>query len=113
MSPRVVIVGGGIVGTATAWQLAAMGHAAAVTVVERDLSLHAASTGRSTAGIRQQFSTPCNIRFSRYGLAFLKRLGLEAAGFRENGYLVLAGDRASAERMRRAHTLQMAEGADV
>ncbi|MEO1316028.1 MAG: FAD-binding oxidoreductase [Pseudomonadota bacterium] len=113
MSPRIVVVGGGIVGTAAAWQLATLGHADGVTVVERDVSLHAASTGRSTAGIRQQFSTPCNIRFSRYGLDFLRRMGLEKAGFRENGYLVLAGDEPAAERMRRAHTLQLAEGADI
>ncbi|MEM7499412.1 MAG: FAD-binding oxidoreductase [Pseudomonadota bacterium] len=113
MTPRIVIVGGGIVGTATAWQLAAMGHASGVTVLERDLSLHAASTGRSTAGIRQQFSTPCNIRFSLYGLDFLRRLGLEAVGFRENGYLVLAGNDGAAGRMRRAHALQTAHGADI
>ncbi|MEO0428533.1 MAG: FAD-binding oxidoreductase [Pseudomonadota bacterium] len=113
MSPRIVVVGGGIVGTAAAWQLMALGHSDGVTVVERDFSLHAASTGRSTAGIRQQFSTPCNIRFSRYGLDFLRRMGLEKAGFRENGYLVLAGAEPAAERMRRAHTLQLAEGADI
>ncbi|MEM6945772.1 MAG: FAD-dependent oxidoreductase, partial [Pseudomonadota bacterium] len=115
--PRIVIVGGGIVGTSVAWHLAALsqagGQAGGVTVIERDLSLHAASTGRSTAGIRQQFTTRGNIRFSRYGLGMLHRFGLEAMGFRENGYLVLAGDAKAAGVMRAAHALQEAEGADV
>src|SRR3954463_15142548 len=92
----VVIVGGAVIGSAIAYFLKAVERfPGSVAVIERDPSFGRASTALSAAGIRQQFSTPENIRLSRFGLAFLQsmpeRFGRDAdAGFREGGYLLLA-----------------------
>lgn len=69
-------------------------------VVERDGTYARASTPRSAGSIRQQFSTPENIRMSQFGMGFLRRLDEHLAvdgdpvdvSFRENGYLFLASE---------------------
>jgi FAD-dependent oxidoreductase domain-containing protein 1 len=114
----VAIVGGAAVGSAIAWFLKAeLGFAGSVAVIERDPTYARASTTLSAASIRQQFSTPENIRMSRFGLDFLKtlkrRFGSEAdVGFREGGYLLLASHAGSAA-LEANHVVQRAEGADV
>jgi FAD-dependent oxidoreductase domain-containing protein 1 len=93
----VVIVGGGIVGSATAYFLStdAAFRGRRSVVVERDPSYRDCSTARSAGGIRQQFSTPENIAMSQFTLAMFRRLkaifGTEAdVAFREQGYLIMA-----------------------
>jgi FAD-dependent oxidoreductase domain-containing protein 1 len=95
----VVIVGGGIVGSATAYFLSV--HPAlrgrAIVLVERDPAYSQASTARSAGGLRQQFSTPENIALSQATLGMIRSLqGLLGAdadvSFREQGYLLLASD---------------------
>ena len=66
-----MIVGGGVIGAATACFLA-RDHHAAVTVLERDPSYRQASSALSASSIRQQFSTPINIALSQASLAFLR-----------------------------------------
>lgn len=93
----VVIVGGGVMGAATAWFLA-RDHAASVVVLEPDPTYRRASSALSASSIRQQFSTPINIALSQASLAFMQRVGDELAvdgeapelGFVERGYLYLA-----------------------
>ena len=93
----VVIVGGAAIGAAIAYFLKAVdGYAGSVALIERDPAFRRAATTLSAAGIRQQFSTPENIRLSRFGLEFLRALpgkhGPEAdPHFHAGGYLVLAG----------------------
>ena len=60
----VVIVGGGAIGSAVACFLAAGRGAGRIVIVERDNSYSRNSTARSAGGLRQQFSTPENIRLS-------------------------------------------------
>src|SRR5262245_46653177 len=92
----VVIVGGGIVGSATAYFLSTdAAFRGRIIVVERDPSYRDCSTARSAGGIRQQFSTPENIAMSQFALAMFCRLkaifGTEAdVAFREQGYLIMA-----------------------
>lgn len=92
----VVIVGGAVIGAAVAFFLTRE-PGRRVLVVERDPSYGRSATMRSSASIRQQFSTPLNVRISQFGAAFLKAapdwLGDEVPdlGFRENGYLVCCG----------------------
>jgi glycine/D-amino acid oxidase-like deaminating enzyme len=93
----VVIVGGGIVGSAAAYFLSidASFQGRRIVVVERDPSFAQASTSRSAGGLRQQFSTPENIALSQFTLALFRRLetlfGAGAdVGFREQGYLIMA-----------------------
>jgi len=114
-----VIVGGGVLGAATACFLA-RDHGAAVTVLERDPSYRQASSALSASSIRQQFSTPINIALSLASIAFLRRVGDEltvdgehpAIGLVEAGYLYLATD-AGAARLRADQSLQRAHGADI
>jgi len=120
-SYEVVIVGGGVIGSAVAFFLASdPAFRGRVAVVEKDPSYQSGATGRSAGSIRQQFSTPENVAISRYGAAFLKRLPEHLAvngevpdlQFQEKGYLFLAGP-AGAEILRANHAVQRAGGAQV
>lgn len=117
--PSVVIVGGGVLGAATACFLA-RDHGADVIVLERDPSYRQASSALSASSIRQQFSTPINIALSQASIDFLRRVGDELAvdderpaiGLVEAGYLYLASA-AGAARLRANHALQRAHGAEI
>ncbi len=119
MQDRVVIVGGGVMGAATACFLA-RDHGRAVTVIERDPSYRRASSALSASSIRQQFSQPINIQLSQWSLQFLRRVGDELAvdgqpptiGLVEPGYLFLAGA-AGVDALRHNHRTQREQGADV
>jgi glycine/D-amino acid oxidase-like deaminating enzyme len=110
---HVVIVGGGVMGCATAWFLARE-HGVRVTVVERDASYAQASSALSVCAIRQQFSTAINIRISQDSLAFYRHIGTALAigdgqpniGLTEPGYLYLAATAGGAGVLREQHALQ-------
>jgi glycine/D-amino acid oxidase-like deaminating enzyme len=113
----VVIVGGGAMGCATAaFLLADPAFDGRVAIVERDPTYREASSALSASSIRQQFSTPENIRMSRFGLDFLRDLarGPDAVdvGLEERGYLYLAPTGGAAT-LREVHGVQQAEGAQV
>jgi glycine/D-amino acid oxidase-like deaminating enzyme len=114
----VVIVGGAAIGSAVAYFLLHdLGFGGSVAVIERDPTYARAATTLSAASIRQQFSTPENIRMSRFGIAFFDglklRFGREASvGFRAGGYLLLA-DVAGSAILKANHAVQQAEHADV
>jgi sarcosine oxidase len=102
-SADVVIVGGGIVGSAVAYFLSsdAAFRGRRIVLIERDPSYREASTSRSAGGVRQQFSTPENIRLSQFTLDLFRNIkevfGPDAdVGFREQGYLILASEAARA-----------------
>ena len=95
----VVIVGGGVMGCAVAYFLAVeMGFDGRILIIERDPSYANCATARSWGGLRQQFSTPENIRMSLFGAEFVRsapeRLVVDGdkpeLAFREQGYLFLA-----------------------
>ncbi len=114
----VAIVGGAAIGSAVAYFLKAIERfPGSVAVIERDPSFATAATTLSAASIRQQFSTPENIRLSRFGLDFLRdmpaRFGPDAdPALREGGYLILARPEGCAI-LEENHRLQKAEGAPV
>ena len=116
----VAIVGGGVMGSALAYWLTKLRPGLAVTVIERDPSYRQASSALSAASIRQQFTTPLNIRISQASLEFLRGAAdhLEVDGerpelaFHEGGYLCLA-DADGASALRCAHDVQREHGADV
>ncbi|HET7883217.1 MAG TPA: FAD-binding oxidoreductase [Acetobacteraceae bacterium] len=105
---RTVIVGGGIVGSCTAFFLAGHGE---VVVLEKDPTYQFASTTLSTAAIRTQFSLPLNVRMSLFGASFLEARA-ERAGLMRRAYLVLATEQGEAT-LRANRSMQLAEGAEV
>ncbi|MFC4351773.1 NAD(P)/FAD-dependent oxidoreductase [Fodinicurvata halophila] len=116
----VVIAGGGVIGSAVAYFLLAdPDFQGRVAVVERDLTYQSGATARSAGSIRQQFSTPINVRISQFGAEFLRNIGTYLAvegevpdvGFQERGYLFLATE-AGREVMESNHRIQQSEGAD-
>jgi sarcosine oxidase len=96
----VLIAGGGVIGSSIAYFLSSHpeGRKLRICVVEPDPTYSSSSTALSVGGIRQQFSTPENIRLSLFAAEFFRRaeeaLAVEGEGphlgFRENGYLFLA-----------------------
>ena len=120
MSDAVVVIGGGVMGSALAYWLTRLEPSLSVTVVERDPTYQHASSALSAASIRQQFSTPVNIRVSQASIAFLRHAAVELAVdgdlpdimLREAGYLYLAGADGAAV-LRETHAVQKACGADV
>jgi glycine/D-amino acid oxidase-like deaminating enzyme len=118
-SADVVIVGGGIVGSAVAYFLStdATFRSRRIVLIERDPGYREASTARSAGGIRQQFSTPENIAMSLATLDMFRnletRFGADAdVAFRELGYLILASN-VGATRLAENVALQRATGADI
>src|SRR4029434_4150300 len=115
-SSRVVIVGGGVMGSSLAYHLKSdRNFSGEVVVIERDSTYARASSALSASSIRQQFSTPLNIHLSRYGIGFLRRapelLGVDL-GLKEPGYLFLASPAGEAV-LRDNHAIQKAEGCAV
>jgi len=69
----VVIVGGAIYGSATAWFLSDNpDFNGSVLVVERDPSYENSSTMHTNSCMRQQFSTELNVRVSQFAAEFVK-----------------------------------------
>src|SRR3954449_424766 len=121
MVGRIVIVGGGAVGSAVAyWLTADPAPDREVVVVERDPTYRHASSALSASAVRQQYSTPVNIAIGRFGFAFLREAadrlgggdGRPAVGLVERGYLFLASP-AGLPVLRENHAIQREHGADV
>ena len=86
-SADVVIVGGGVMGCALAYQLAR--REVDVLLLERE-TLGSQSTGRCAGGVRQQFSMEANVRLQRLSVQLFENFEQEtghAADFRQIGYL--------------------------
>lgn len=114
----VVIVGGAIMGSATAWWLTELGYTGRVLVVERDLTYSACSSVHTNSCIRQQFSSPLNIRISQFTVEFIRnfreRIGDERVPeiqLNSFGYLYLADNEPFAEALRAAQQIQAENGA--
>ena len=115
----VVIVGGGIAGSATAYFLAAEpAFKGSVLVVEKDSTYEYCAAVRSSGGVRQQWGTPENVAMGLFGAHFIKHVGEYLAvdgvapelSFNERGYLFLA-DRSNVADLRQKYEVQRANGA--
>ena len=116
---RVAVIGGGALGAACAMFLRRLDARIAVDVVEPDPGLRLASSARTAASSRPQFSTEVNVRRSQFGLELLHHagewLGVDADAvdldFVESGYLFIATSEAGAQALRDNHAVQRAAGA--
>lgn len=99
MKSDIVIIGGGIMGSAAAYFLALDGRAGSVTVVEPDPTYARATTPAAAGGVRRLFTRAENIRMSQFGLPFYENFARTMAvdgvaadiSFRRQGYLFLTG----------------------
>ncbi|MEK4027100.1 FAD-dependent oxidoreductase [Pseudobacillus sp. FSL P4-0506] len=94
----IVIVGGGVMGSSTAYSLRKIGFEGTIVVFEKDPIYEFSSTPRSAGGIRQLFTTAINVKLSRYSLqkyqSFSKDMSIDGEpakiDFQQRGYLFLA-----------------------
>lgn len=117
----VVIVGGAVNGSATAYFLANNpDFTGSVLVIERDPTYAQSATALSSSSIRVQFSNPINIQISQYGADFIRNFGeimqvdddKPDLTFHENGYLFLA-DHKGFDVLKRLHDTQIQNGAQI
>ncbi len=116
----VVLVGGGVMGCATAYYLLKTDPQLRVAIIEKDPTYKTSSTVLSDGNIRVQFNLRENIEISLYGLKTLQQFSEDMAvddnqpdvNFRQQGnlFLVDAADEAEA---RQGMALQQALGGDV
>ena len=118
----VVIVGGAIMGSATAFFLSRnKDFDGTVLVIERDPSYGLSSTAHTNSCMRQQFSTELNIRISQFAADFVKNLRAHMGGdervpeldIQNYGYMYLADNEGFAEVLRRNRDIQRAAGAET
>jgi glycine/D-amino acid oxidase-like deaminating enzyme len=116
----VVIIGGAMMGASTAWFLTEEADFdGRVLVIDRDPSYEKCSTGHTNSCIRQQFSSPLNVRISQFGADFIQNLRRYMGGdervpelkIQNYGYMYLADTEERAEALRASHAVQVAEGA--
>jgi sarcosine oxidase, subunit beta len=110
----VVVVGGGVVGLSVARQLRRAG-VDRVVLFERHPAVGQGSSSRANGGVRAQFTTAVNVQFSLHSIAELERLDRDSGllGFRQPGYLLLAGTEAGERSLRAACALQRSLGVDT
>ncbi len=116
----IVIIGGAIMGSSTAWFLSDNpDFNGSVLVIERDPTYENCSTAHTNSCIRQQFSTELNVRISQFTADFVKNLRQRMGGdkrvpeltIQDYGYLYLADNGGFADVLRRNQTVQLAAGA--
>ncbi|HIE38230.1 MAG TPA: FAD-binding oxidoreductase [Anaerolineales bacterium] len=105
---EVVIVGGGVMGTSTAYHLALKG-CRDVLLLERESFFGMQATGKCAGGIRYQFGTEINVRLSLLSLPMLDRFEAELGqpiDLRYCGYLFLLTREEDVEVFRRNVEMQ-------
>lgn len=110
----VVIIGGGVTGVSTALHLIRRGIRD-VVVVDKG-AIASGGTGKSSACVRQHYSTAETCRMIRYSLEFFQHFAERAeggsCGFRHTGYLLGVDERMRAP-MEASVALQRAVGIDT
>ena len=116
----IVIIGGAIMGSSTAWFLTQQkGFDGRVLVVERDPTYQNSSTMHTNSCMRQQFSNELNVRISQFAADFVKNLRSYMGGderapnlsIHNFGYMYLADNEGFANVLRENQKVQLAAGA--
>jgi len=108
----IIIIGGGIIGTASAYYLS--GRGMKVLLLEKNF-LTAGSTGRCISGVRQQFSSPTTIQLAMTSVRLFKILQDENVDieWKNSGYLFLAYSEDIVRMLKKNITIQQQYGLDV
>ena len=116
---RIVVIGGGVIGSSIAFHLRSRDSASEVFVVERDPTYRRASSQLAMGGIRQQFSSRANIGLAQYSVRFYRQFDIRfgrlqdaRANFQQRGYLFLVNEE-TADRFEARLSLQRSLGAHV
>lgn len=110
----VIVIGGGVVGCSIAYHLARRGMRH-VVVVERE-TVGSGTTSKAAGGIRGQFPTETEVRFSLDAIRVFERFEEEFGvdiGYRKIGYLFLVSDATDLDGFRERVALQRRLGVDV
>ncbi|MEZ5871312.1 MAG: FAD-binding oxidoreductase [Nitratireductor sp.] len=116
----VVIVGGAMMGSSTAWFLASNpDFNGRVLVVERDPGYVNCSTSHTNSCIRLQFSAELNVRISQFAAGFIKNIRSHMGNdervpelrIQNFGYMYLADNERFAQTLRENREVQVAAGA--
>lgn len=111
----VVIIGGGVMGTSTAYHMALKG-CPNVLLLERESFFGMQATGRCAGGIRHQFGTEINVRISLLSLPMLDRFEQELGqpiDLRYCGYLFLLTNAKDVAAFRQQVDMQQRLGAQT
>ena len=103
----VVIIGGGIIGTAVAFYLARenMGQ---ITLVEREMFLGACSTSKAAGGVRAQFNSKVNVEMSMLSEKLFKRFKEDTGSdalYDQVGYMFVLSDEKDIETHKQGYEL--------
>lgn len=116
----VIIIGGAIMGSSTAWFLSDNpDFNGSVLVVERDPTYEFCSTSHTNSCMRQQFSETLNVQISQFAASFVKNIRSCMGGdervpelsIHSFGYLYLADNEDHADTLRVNRKVQQAAGA--
>lgn len=110
---RVVVIGGGVMGTSTAYQLTRGGVRDVVLLEANELA--SGSSGKPLGGVRAQFSDRANIELGARSLKAFHRFDEDFGvdiGYQQVGYLFLIRDAADVPRYRASIELQRSLGVD-
>jgi glycine/D-amino acid oxidase-like deaminating enzyme len=106
---RIVVAGAGAIGASIALHLALRG-ARDVTLAERR-EIASGSTAKAMGGIRQQFSTPAEVKLAQESIRFFEELGPRL--FQQVGYLFVAATEEGLARVEERRALQAELGVPV
>lgn len=110
-----VVIGGGIIGVASAFYLARAGFGN-IVIVEKERFMGSGSTSKAAGGIRAQFSSRVNIEMSMLSEDIFARFKDETgwdALFDQVGYMFLLSREADIAAFKKAYELQRSLGLDV
>jgi sarcosine oxidase, subunit beta len=106
---RIVVGGAGAAGASVAYHLAELG-ARDVVLCDRG-TVAGGATAKAMGGVRQQFSTPAEVRLAQASIRFFEELG--APFFEQVGYLFLATTEAGLAELQGRAELQRSLGVPV
>ena len=116
----VIIIGGAIMGSSTAWFLNQNpDFNGTILVVEKDQKYEFCSTAHTTSCIRQQFSTKLNVEISQFAANFINNfheymendVRVPKLAIKSFGYMYLAASEDFAKNLRSNQEVQVASGA--
>ena len=116
----VIIIGGAIMGSSTAWFLSQNpDFNGTILVVEKDQKYEFCSTAHTTSCIRQQFSTKLNVEISQFAADFINNfqeymnndVRVPKLAIKNFGYMYLAANEDFAKSLRSNQKVQAAAGA--